>query len=88
MESYPRNQDELLTVISVGQQSITIRGAGGSDYHARCLTKHASPQEKPLHPQDLLRVMQVNPDKSAVVERVTGGSPDGCQYMLYEYTPV
>lgn len=88
MESYPGNKDELLTVISVGQQSITVRGAGGFEYHGKCLPTHASLQAKPLQPQDILRVIHVNPDKSAVVERVTHGSPDRCQYMLYDYAPV
>jgi len=87
MESYPKN-DDLLTVISVDQQSITIRGAGGSEYHAKFLPTRASQQAKPLQVTDILRVVQVSPDKSAVVERVTGGSPDGCQYMLSEYTSV
>ena len=87
MESYPRNKDELLTVISVEQQFITIRGGGGFEYHAKCLPTHASLQAKPLQTQDILRVIQVNPDKSAVVERVTQGSPDGCQYMRHDYAP-
>jgi hypothetical protein len=88
VESYPRNKDELLTLISVEPHSITIRGAAGFEYHAKCLPKHASLQAEPLQPQNILRVMHVNPDKSAVVERVTHGSPDGCQYMLYDYAPV
>ncbi|MEX0805647.1 MAG: hypothetical protein WD688_20370 [Candidatus Binatia bacterium] len=88
MESYLINKDELLTVISMGQQSITVRGAGGFEYHAKCLPTHSSLQAMPLQLQDILRVMHVNPDRSAVVERVTHGSPDGCQYMLYDYVPV
>ena len=88
MKSYPRNRDELLTVISTGQQSITVREASGFEYHAKCYPTHASLQAKPLQLQDTLRVIHVNPNKSAVVGRVTHGSPDGCQYMLYDYTPV
>ncbi len=87
MESYP-SKDELLTVISVDLESITVRGADRFVYQARCLPTHVSLQAKPLEPLDTLCVSHVNSDISAVVERVIKGSLDGCKYKLDQYKPV
>ena len=89
MENYPR-VNELLTVMSVGKQSITVKGAGGLLYSARCIPKNVSLQAEPLEPGHDLQVTHVNhgSDRGAVVERIIKGSPDGCDYMLYEYVPL
>ena len=86
MENYPR-VNELLTVMSVGKQSITVKGAGGLLYSARCIPKNISLQAESLEPGHDLQVTHMNhgSDRGAVVERFIKGSPDGCGYMLYEY---
>ena len=83
MEYYPARAGELLSVIAVEPQRITLIGHGGHHYHARYGAADERPTVAPLQPADILVVLHPNPvEKSAVVTHATTGNRDGDQYRL------
>jgi len=83
VEYYPARVGELLSVIAVEPQRITLIGHGGHHYHARYGAAHERPTVAPLRPADILVVLHPNPlGKSALVEHATPGGRDGDQYHL------
>ena len=83
MEYYPARVGELLSVIAVEPQRITLIGHGGHHYHARDGAADEWSAVAPLRPADILVVLHPNPlGKSALVEHATTGGRDGSQYHL------
>ena len=80
---YPTREGELLSVIGVEQQIITLIGGGGNQYRARYFSAQDRPNVEPLRPADILVVIHPNPvGKSALVEHATKGFRDSYQYHL------
>ena len=83
MEYCPSREGELLSVLAIEHQIITLIGDGGHQYHARYVAAQERPTMEPLRPADILVVIHPNPvGKSALVEHATKGWRDGDQYHL------
>jgi hypothetical protein len=83
VEYYPTREGELLSIIAIKQQIITLIGDGGHQYQARYCAALDWPQVEPLRPADILVVINPNPvGKSALVEHATKRLRDGYQYQL------
>ncbi len=81
VENCPHRPDEQLTVFGVEASHVVVTSADGLPYRAKCLPSCQSP---PLRPGDRVVVDTVYRDRT-VVERVTQGHRDGCQYALFAY---
>jgi len=76
--------NELLNVISVEAPNIVVGAMNGAHHRARCIPSHESLGAESLHRGAILTVNAMAPDL-AVIERVTPGHRDGCQYKLLAF---
>jgi hypothetical protein len=83
VEYYPTREGELLSVIAIEHQIITLIGGGGHHYRARYIAAEDGSEVDPLRPADILVVIHPIPvSKTALVEHAPQGCRNGYQYHL------